>query len=305
MGKFLMKRLLMAVVTLFVIATVTFFVMHLIPGGPFMNERLSDRAVKMLNDKYGLNDPLFDQYLRYMGDLVKGDLGMSLKRLGFTVNDIIGEKFPVSAKLGGVAILIIIVVGIPGGAIAALRRNSIWDRIIMFISTLGTAVPAFVVGTVLLYVVGIHFKWLPTMGISSWKHYIMPAFALAFYPMSYVARLMRSSMLDVIDQDYIKTARAKGLSEMAILFKHALRNAILPVLTYLGQMSAGLLSGGFVVEKIFTIPGLGKYFIDSIMGRDYAVIMGTTIFYAGLLISLNLVVDLLYVFVDPRIKLES
>lgn len=295
----------MAVVTLYVVATVTFFAMHLLPGGPFLNEKLSDQAIERLNERYGLNDPIMVQYGRYMNDLLHGDFGESFKRLGYTVNEIIGEKFPVSAKLGGIAILIIIAGGIPLGAVAAMKRNSVWDRIVMFIATMGTAVPAFVVGTVLLYVLGINLKILPTMGLSSPLHYIMPAFALAFYPMSYVARLMRSSMLDVISQDYVKTARAKGLSETAILFKHALRNAILPVLTYLGQMTAGILSGGFVVEKIFVIPGLGQYFITSIMNRDYSVIMGTTIFYAALLIGMNLLVDILYVFIDPRIKLDS
>lgn len=295
----------MAVATLFIVATITFFSMHLIPGGPFANEKLSDQAIEMINERYGLNDPVTVQYGRYMGDLLQGDLGMSYKRLGFSVNEIIGEKFPVSAKLGAIAILIALVVGIPAGAIAALKRNTIWDRILMFISTLGIAVPGFVLGTVLLYVLGINFKLLPTIGLSTPLHYIMPAFALSFYPMSYITRLMRSSMLDVIDQDYIKTARAKGLSEMGILFKHALRNAILPVLTYAGPMAAGVLSGGFVIEKIFSIPGLGQYFINSIMSRDYSVIMGTTIFYAFLLIAMNLIVDILYGVIDPRIKLEK
>lgn len=305
MAKFILKRIAMAVVTLFIIATLTFFIMHLIPGGPFLNEKLSDKAMDIINEKYGLNDPIYVQYGRYMRDLLHGDLGMSYKRLGFSVNQIIAEKFPVSAKLGLISIVLILLVGIPGGAVAALKRNSIWDRIIMFISTIGAAVPPFVLGTVALYILGITFKILPTMGLSTPLHFVLPAFSLSFYYMSYVSRLMRSSMLDVIDQDYIKTARAKGLGETAIVVKHALRNAVLPVLTYLGQMSAGILSGTFVVEKIFTIPGLGKYFIDSIMSRDYSVIMGTTIFYAALLITMNLIVDILYVVIDPRIKLES
>ena len=239
-----------------------------------------------------------------MKRLVHFDLGDSYKRIGFTVNQILGEKFPISAGVGGVAIALAVLIGIPAGVLAAFRHNKPTDRIVMLIANLGIAVPNFVMATALLFFFGVKLGWLPTLGLKTWKHYIMPALALAFNPMCYIARLMRSSMLDVLRQDYIKTGRAKGLSEKMVLFKHAMRNAILPVITYLGPLTAGILTGGFVIEKIFTIPGMGKFFVESINNRDYPLIMGVTVFYSALLVLMNLVVDLLYGIIDPRIKYE-
>ena len=304
MARFIVKRVLAAILTLLIIATITFFLMNMIPGGPFNTERASAKTVEMMEAKYGLDKPLMEQFAMYMKRLVHFDLGDSYKRIGFTVNQILGEKFPISAGVGGVAIALAVLIGIPAGVLAAFRHNKPTDRIVMLIANLGIAVPNFVMATALLFFFGVKLGWLPTLGLKTWKHYIMPALALAFNPMCYIARLMRSSKLDVLRQDYIKTGRAKGLSEKMVLFKHAMRNAILPVITYLGPLTAGILTGGFVIEKIFTIPGMGKFFVESINNRDYPLIMGVTVFYSALLVLMNLVVDLLYGIIDPRIKYE-
>lgn len=305
MFKYITKRLFMAVVTIFTVATLTFFVMNLVPGGPFISEKaISPEAQAALEAKYGMDKPLFEQYITYMKDALHGDFGDSLKQRGRSVMEIISMKFPVSAKIGGLAVLTSILIGVPLGCIAALNRGKVWDNIIIVIATCGIAVPSFVVCTLLLYMLGVNFKILPTFGLSTWKHYIMPVMALAFYPTAYITRLMRSSMLDVLGQDYMRTAKAKGLSEYVSLFKHALRNAILPVVTYVGPMLAYTISGSFIVEKIFTIPGLGGEFIGSINARDYTLIMGTTIFLATLMVIVNVLVDIVYTLVDPRIKLK-
>lgn len=305
MGKYILKRIALAVLTLFLVCTLTFFLMNLVPGGPFMAEKaISAQAQAAMNEKYGLDKPLPEQYANYMERLLHGDLGVSVKQRGRTINQIIATKFPVSAKVGGISVLVALAVGIPLGSVAALKRGSWLDNLIMFFATCGIAVPSFVVCTLLMYFLSLQWGLLPTYGLSSWQNYIMPVMALAFYPTSYIARLMRSSMLDVLGQDYMRTARAKGLSQGKSLFKHALRNAILPVVTYLGPMLAYTLTGSFVVEKIFTIPGLGSEFIGSITGRDYPLIMGTTIFLAMLIIAMNVIVDIAYKIIDPRIKLK-
>lgn len=304
MIRFIVKRVIAAIVTVFLIASLTFFLMNQLPGGPFANEKLPQKTIEAMNKAYGLDKPIGEQYLIYMGKLVKGDLGLSLKRLGFTVNEIIAEKFPVSAKIGGIALVLSIGVGIPLGAIAAIKRNTIIDRIVMLFSTFGIAVPGFVFATVSMYVFGVYLKWLPTGGIKTPAGFVLPAIALSLYPACYIARLMRSSMLDVLGQDYIRTAKAKGLSDFIVVFKHAMRNSIIPVVTYIGPLTATILTGGFVVEKIFTIPGLGRFFIESITGRDYSMIMGTTVFLAALIVFANLIVDVLYGIIDPRIRLE-
>lgn len=304
MPRFILKRLLAALLTLFVVATLTFALMNIIPGGPFNTEKATKKQVEALERKYGLDKPLVEQYFLYLGRLVRLDLGDSYKRIGYTVNEILGEKFPISAKLGAVTLIIAVGVGIPIGTVAAFKRNKLLDRVVMFASTLGIAVPNFVMATLMLTFFGVFLAWLPTLGLSSWKHYIMPSIALSFYPTSFIARLMRSSMLDVLSQDYIKTARAKGLLEPKVLFKHALRNSIIPVVTYLGPLTATVLTGGFVIERIFTIPGMGKFFIESINNRDYPLIMGVTVFYSAILIIMNLIVDLLYGVIDPRVKFD-
>ena len=305
MFKYIIKRIGLAIVTIWAVATITLILMKLVPGGPFLSEKaVSPKAMAALEAKYGLDKPLFEQYITYLTDALHGDFGDSLKQRGRTVTSIIVTKFPVSARVGGVAVLVALLLGIPLGCIAAMHRGKFLDNLISVISTCGIAVPSFVICTVLMYFLGVHLKILPTYGLTSWKHYVMPVMALSFYPMAYIMRLMRSSMLDVLGQDYMRTCKAKGVSQAVSIFKHALRNAILPVITYVGPMLAYTLTGSFVVEKIFTIPGLGGEFIGSISSRDYTVIMGTTIFLATLLIVMNVIVDIIYKIVDPRIKLN-
>lgn len=305
MTSYIVKRVIMAVITLFFISTITFFLMNVIPGGPFMAEKAPSQAtMDALNEKYGLDKPLIVQYKNYMTKLVQGDLGVSLKQRGRTVNGIIASKFPVSARLGGLAALVALAVGVPLGCITALFRGKWLDQLLTVTSTLGIAVPTFVAGTILMYVFGVNLGWLPTMGLATPLHYILPVITLSLYPCAYITRLMRSSMLDVLGQDYMRTARAKGLSRGKMLFKHALRNAILPVITYVGPMLAYTMVGSMVVENLFTIPGLGSDFIAAITNRDYPLIMGTTIFLAALIIAMNTLVDIIYQLVDPRIKLK-
>ena len=305
MAKYIVKRILLAIVTIWAVATLTFFLMNMVPGGPFLSEKaISPQATAALEAKYGLDKPMGQRYLTYMADALHGDFGDSLKQRGRTVMDIIKMKFPVSAKVGGVSVLVSLLLGIPLGCLAALKRGKSLDSIISVVATCGIAVPSFVICTVLMYFFGVKLKLLPTMGLTSLKHYVMPVMALSFYPTAYIMRLMRSSMLDVLGQDYMRTAKAKGVHGFKILFKHALRNAILPVITYVGPMLAYTVTGSFVVEKIFTIPGLGGEFIGAIQGRDYTLIMGTTIFLATLIIIMNVVVDICYKIVDPRIKLK-
>lgn len=305
MGNYVIKRVLLAIVTLWLVASITFALMNMVPGGPFLSEKTpSEATLKALNEKYGLDQPKIVQYKNYMLKLLKGDMGPSLKQRGRNVSQIISTGFKVSAKVGGISILLAVLIGVPLGSIAALNRGKWIDNVIIVISTCGIAVPGFVVSTVLMMILSVKLGLLPTYGLSSPLHYIMPVAALAFYPSSYITRLMRSSMLEVLGQDYMRTAKAKGLSQFIMLFKHALRNAILPVVTYLGPLLAYTLTGSFVVEKIFTIPGLGSDFISSIVNRDYTLIMGTTIFLAFLIITMNLMVDIAYKLIDPRIKLR-
>ena len=305
MVKYIAKRILLAIVTIWAVGTLTFFLMNMVPGGPFLSEKaISPQAQAALEAKYGLDKPLIERYVTYLSDALHGDFGDSLKQRGRTVMSIISMKFPVSARVGGISVLVALILGIPLGSIAALKRGKAADSVISVIATCGIAVPSFVICTLLMYFFGVKLGLLPTMGLESAKHYVMPVIALSFYPTAYIMRLMRSSMLDVLGQDYMRTARAKGLAGGKILFKHALRNAILPVVTYVGPMLAYTITGSFVVEKIFVIPGLGGEFIKAINGRDYTVIMGTTIFLATLVIVMNVVVDIIYKLVDPRIKLK-
>ena len=305
MTRYIIKRLLMAILTVFIVATLTFFLMNAVPGGPYEAEKaISPQARAALEAKFGLDQPLFKQYLTYMKNILHGDFGPSLKQRGREVIDIIMSKFPVSAKIGGIAVMVAMLIGIPVGCIAALNRGKFSDSAIIVIATIGIAVPSFVVCSLSMYFFGVKLKWLPTVGLTTWKHYIMPVFALSFYPTAYIVRLMRSSMLDVLGQDYMRTARAKGVSWFVSLFKHALRNAILPIITYVGPMTAYTLTGSFIVEKVFTIPGLGGEFVSSITNRDYMMIMGTTIFLATLMVFINFLVDVVYKIIDPRINLS-
>jgi oligopeptide transport system permease protein len=302
MARFVLKRILSGLLAIFVLATITFFLMHLIPGGPFNAEKVSAKTQAMMMERYGFDRPVLVQYVDYMKDLARGNLGISVKKIGYTVNEVIAEKFPISLRLGLVALALSIFIGVPLGMLAAVKRDKIADRVIMFISSIGYSVPNFVVGALLLYFLGIRWQLLPIMRLDTPLHYIMPASALAFRPLAYLTRLTRSSLLEVIDQDYIKTARAKGLNRLIVIGKHALRNSLIPVVTYLGPLTADTIVGAFVVERIFSVPGLGAYFIYSITARDYPMIMGTTVFYAAILILANMMVDIAYGVIDPRIK---
>ena len=305
MGKYIIKRVAMGVLSIFIVATLTFFLMNLVPGGPFVAEKsISKEAQAALEAKYGLDKPLLERYATYMTDFVKGDMGLSLRQRGRTVSDIIFSKFPVSARLAGFAVAVAVLVGIPLGCLSAYNRGKLGDNIIIVFATCGIAIPSFISSVVLLYTFGSKLNILPTVGLNTMSSYIMPVTALAIYPTAYITRLMRSSLLDVMGQDYIRTAKAKGLSNFKILFKHALRNAVLPVVTYVGPMLASLMTGSFVVEKIFTVPGLGRDFVSAINQRDYTLIMGTTIVLATLIIAANVIVDILYKIIDPRINLK-
>ena len=295
----------MGVLSIFIVATLTFFLMNLVPGGPFVAEKsISKEAQAALEAKYGLDKPLLERYATYMTDFVKGDMGLSLRQRGRTVSDIIFSKFPVSARLAGFAVAVAVLVGIPLGCLSAYNRGKFGDNIIIVFATCGIARPSFISSVILLYTFGSKLNILPTVGLNTMSSYIMPVTALAIYPTAYITRLMRSSLLDVMGQDYIRTAKAKGLSNFKILFKHALRNAVLPVVTYVGPMLASLMTGSFVVEKIFTVPGLGRDFVSAINQRDYTLIMGTTIVLATLIITANVIVDILYKIIDPRINLK-
>lgn len=301
---YIIKRIFNAVIVLWVVTTITFFLMHAIPGGPFTVEKSLPPIVQQsIEERYKLNDPLYKQYSDYLTNLIRGDLGPSFKYPGRSVNDIIKDGFPVSFQLGMEAVLIAIIIGIPAGIIAAINQGKWQDHAVNFFTTLGVAVPSFVVAALLIYVLSTKLHLLPSAMWEGWQYHIMPALALSGMPTSFIARLTRSSMLDVLGQDYIKTARAKGLSRFTVLFKHALPNSLIPVVTYAGPMTAGILTGSFVIENIFAIPGLGQYFVTSIYNRDYTVILGVTIFYSIIIIVLNMIVDLIYPFLDPRIKL--
>ena len=305
MPKYIFKRAIMSLITAFLVATLTFFVMNMVPGGPFLSEKaVTPQAQAAMEAKYGLDKPLFQQYTTYMTGILKGDFGLSIKKRGRTVSQIIGTKFPVSARVGGLALILAVCTGIPLGAIAAFNRGKFIDNLLVVLSTAGIAIPSFLSSTILIYVFTTKLKCLPSLGLKDAKSYIMPVVALALYPTFYMARLMRSSMLDVMGQDYMRTAKAKGVTTFKAIFKHALRNAILPVITYLGPLLAALMTGSFIIEKIFNIPGLGSEFVSSITSRDYPMIMGTTIFLAVFIIIMNLFVDIAYAIVDPRIKLK-
>ena len=304
--RYMLKRIVSSLVVLLAIITITFLLMHAIPGGPFSGEKkIPPSVLKNIEAHYHLNDSLGTQYVDYLSHLARFDFGPSFKYDGRSVNDIIYESFPVSFQLGMTSIGIAILLGIPAGALAALRQNKWQDYVLMLFSTLGVSVPSFIVATLLIYVFALKLSLLPAAMWGGIEYMILPALALAGHPTAFITRLTRSSMLEVLAQDYIKTARAKGLSQFLITYRHALKNALIPVVTYIGPMAAGILTGSFIIENIFAIPGLGRHFVTSIYNRDYTVILGVTVFYSLLVISLNLLVDLLYPQLDPRIKLEE
>ena len=296
---YVLKRILLAVLTIWIVITVTFFVMHAVPGGPFVGEKaISKEAQAALEAKYGLDKPLLEQYVTYLRDIVtRFDFGPSLKQRGRMVIDIIADGMKTSAKLGLIAAGLAAVIGIVLGATAAIRRNTFLDKVIMVITTAFVSMPSFIMGSFLLIVFSVSLKWLPANGAAQ-GGLVLPVITLSLYPMSYITRLTRSSMLDVLGQDYIRTAKAKGVSRWSIIFGHALKNSLIPVITYFGPMLAFIVTGSMVVEQIFAVPGIGRAFVNSIM------IMGTTIFLASLIVIMNLVSDLLYKVVDPRIEFD-
>ena len=303
MVRYVVKRVLLALLTILIICVITFFAMHAVPGGPFNSEKALDPlTVQALNERYGLNEPVPIQFVNWMKGILKGDFGVSLKN-GREISDIIGESFPISARLGLMAMAVAMVSGIVFGSVAALMRNKLPDRIIVFFSTLFTAVPSFVLATLLLLVFCIWLKWIPVWSATT-PNYILPVIALAAYPMAYITRLSKTSMLDALGQDYIRTARAKGVSRVMMIFKHALRNSLIPVITYAGPQIAYIITGSMVVETIFTVVGIGSKFITAINDRDYTMIMATTVFLATIMVIANLLCDLLYKVVDPRIKFD-
>lgn len=303
MTRYIVKRILLALLTIFIICAITFFAMHAVPGGPFNSEKALDPlTVQALNERYGLDKPVGVQFVNWMKGLLSGDFGVSLKN-GREISAIIGESFPTSAKLGLTAMVIAMALGITLGSVAALMRNKLPDRIIVFMSTLLTAVPSFVLATLLLLVFCITLKWVPVWDPNN-PNYILPIISLAAYPLAYITRLSKTSMLDALGQDYIRTAKAKGVSRLKMIFKHALRNSMIPVITYAGPQIAYIITGSMVVETIFTVGGIGSKFITAINDRDYTMIMATTVFLATIMVIANLLCDLLYKAVDPRIKFE-
>lgn len=308
MFKYLMKRLIIGIVTLFILSSVTFFLMHIVPGSPFINDDESPAAIaayEALEAKYHLDKPLGEQYVIYLKNVLHGDLGESMLRKGMKVTYIIKRNALVTAKLAVTAFVISIVLGIALGVLAALTKKKWLVNFTMFVSTIGVSVPGFLLGLLLLILFGVRLRWLPTMGLKTPAHYILPAIALSFHPISMIYRLTRTTMMEIMTQDYITLARAKGDSIYKMIILHGLKNALLPVITYAGPMFANLLTGSFVVENLFTIPGIGAEFVTCISNRDYTLIMGLTIFMGLVVILMNLISDLIAAIVDPRIKVEK
>lgn len=315
MFKYVLKRLAYSIVTLFVLVALTFFLQHMLPGDPFIGDKaLPDATMEALRAKYGLDKSLPEQFLIYLGNCLRGDLGLSIQN-NRPVTTIIYESFLVSFDLGIRAIIFALILGVFLGTVAAIKRGKAIDTVCMFIALVGVSVPSFIMASLLQYFLGLQLttalkgaSMSAMFAATGWEapnSKILPVLALGFGSLAQISRLTRTSMLDVLGQDYIKTARAKGLSQGAIIWRHALRNAIMPVVTVLGPITAGVLTGAFVVENIFAVPGLGKYFVQSIQVLDYTMISGTTIFYGAFLILANLVVDLVYGIIDPRVKLEE
>ncbi len=303
MARYIIKRIILAVITVFIIAALTFFLMHAVPGGPFNREKaLSEATMQALNERYNLDKPVGEQFLLYVRELLKGDFGVSLKN-GREISDIFAESFPISCKIGLMAIALALVAGTILGSFAALKRNKLPDRIIIFLTTLFTSIPSFILATFLLMIFCNMLHWVDVWNATS-TNYILPVIALAAYPMAYTTRLAKSSMLDALSQDYIRTARAKGVSKGKMIFKHALRNSLIPVITYAGPQIAYIITGSMVVETVFTIGGIGSKFVSAITNRDYTLIMATTIFLAVLMVAATLICDIVYKLVDPRIKYD-
>ena len=304
LGLYVIKRLFEAAITLFAIATITFMLLRMIPGGPFDSEKsLPPEVMANIEKKYRLNEPLYVQYFDYLGNLFQGDLGESYKFVGKPITEILAQTIPPSFELGIYSLLLAFLIGIPAGLFAASRHNTMYDHTTMLSAISGVSLPPFLVGPILILV---FCFWLDLLPVAFWNgpaYYILPVITLGVRPAAIIARLTRASVLDVIRSDYIRTARAKGLSETKVMYKHVLKNSLIPVLTFSGPLVAGILSGSFVVEIIFAISGMGPHLVQSVSNRDYPLILGTTLIFAALLVVCNLIVDLLYSYFDPRIKL--
>lgn len=303
MAKYIFKRVIAAIVTLFALITIVFFLVRLMPGEPFTSAKLTPEVAANMMSYYGFDRPMSEQYINYLNNLLHGNFGFSMKYTNRTVNDIIGETFPFSADLGIRALCMALSIGLVLGIVAARNRGNGLDFFCVIVAILGTSIPDFIMGAVLQYFFGVRWGLLPIAQYKGIEYTILPATALAFYTIASVSRLMRASMLEVVQQDYIKTAKAKGLSNLRVTVKHQIRNAIMPVITLMGPTVASVLTGTFVVESIFAVPGMGKYYVDSITNNDYSMILGMTVFYGAFLIFCNLVVDILYGVVDPRIRI--
>lgn len=319
MKKYILERILIALVTVFVVITLTFFLMHAIPGSPFStgNTNVTEETLAAMESKYGLDQPLWKQYFIYLGNILRGDFGVSITYSNRSVNDIIRLAFPVSADLGLRALCFAVIAGILLGIGAALHHNKFLDRFSSVVAIIGISIPSFVLGTVLQYILGLglsglikdvfhtDYQLFPIARWESFRYTILPAFALGIGSIASITRLMRSSMLDVISQDYVKTAKSKGISQRAIVWRHEVRNALMPVVTVVGRMVGAVCTGSFVIESLFAIPGLGKYYVNSVTARDYTLTMGLTIFYAIFVVASTLVVDILYCIIDPRVRLSG
>ena len=303
-SRYIVKRILLALISLFAIITITYFLMNLMPGDPFMSEKASEENRAILIAKYGLDQPVYVQYGKYLTNLLHGDMGTSyVLQKGRAVKDIIFESFQVSMSLGVRALLLAIVCGIILGCIAGLCKDKLPDAVIRVLSSVGISMPGYVIASGLMILLAVNLKVLP-VNYNKPGGWLMPMLTLAIYPTSYLTRLTRASILEVMNQDYLRTERAKGKSEFVVVFIHALKNSLIPVITYLGPLTASILTGGFVAESVFSVPGLGRYFVSSISSRDYTMIMGVTIFYSALIVFMNLICDILYKIVDPRIQLD-
>ncbi|PWK13881.1 ABC transporter permease [Tumebacillus permanentifrigoris] len=306
MLRFILRRLIYGVITLWVLITLTFIMMHNLPGDPFANsQKLSKEALAVLKKTYGLDQPIWVQYGSYLKKIVSFDFGISFNYPTRTVNEVLTQTFPTSAELGMYAIIVAVLIGLTLGVIAALNHNKTWDYVAMLTAIVGVAAPALVIGPLLSYFIGVKLGWLPPALWKGPEYKILPTITLAFGTLATMARMMRTSMLDVVNQDYIKTARSKGLTKFAVVFKHTIRNAMLPIITILGVAVVNITTGAFVVEQIFAVPGMGKFFVQSITTNDYTMIMGMTIFYAALLIVAIMITDVLYGLIDPRIRLSK
>lgn len=306
MVRYIANKLFYMLISLFILISATFFLMKAIPGSPLTSEKQVPPAIQeRLKEQLGLDKPVYQQYFKYLGDVVQGDLGISMKKINQDVSGIIGQTFSASLKLGLVAIVVAVIVGVLLGMLAALYHRKLIDNVAMVLAVLGIAVPSFVVASLLQYVFSSQLHWLPTMGFKGPMYYILPVAALTAQPIAFIARLTRSSMLEVLHADYIKTAKAKGLTWLAILWRHVIRNGIMPVITYIGPMTANIVTGSVVIEQIFGIGGIGKQFVEAISTRDYPVIMGITIFYGILLMLARFLTDIAYMLVDPRVKVNK